>query len=462
MIINGHPSLSLAPRGPTRSDPFAHDAIYELKIDTNGDCVAVIGFGCGFPLCRRPKRRLCCAPGSGCERARRRRRPAHRSGAGLLASAPRMAEGADHRLLVGWRSDPFFLDVLGSLNRLKFTGSDFFADKDMCSLVLEIPERSLWDQGRRPSGPNRRRRQRSLGASRPRRAGRADAVSRRRRDRGLQRGRAGRRRPVRPGVRAFAGACRGYAAVDAARVAATLLPDILPFDHACRRYTRRMAARRRATSKTTSLPSAEREGPHGRRWSARGPARGVSVLGRPTGRPSPEERKRPVADAGSGSGYRKLKDSAAGRIIRTLWRPPCASMIDRQIDKPRPKPPAFVVSKGSKGCQGLAWPARAGVLHDNGRVDRSLSEDGLEQVDEPSLTALMNSIALTIRSMATCCNSNRSPSTIKNPVHRIKPSRYVDTRCLAPGELDDFFNGAVQLYRIPSSRLLWRGRGRAL
>src|SRR5664279_5089730 len=40
LIMNVHPSFSLEPRGPTRSDPFAHEAIYELKIDTDGDSVA--------------------------------------------------------------------------------------------------------------------------------------------------------------------------------------------------------------------------------------------------------------------------------------------------------------------------------------------------------------------------------------------------------------------------------------
>jgi hypothetical protein len=38
--MNVHPSFSLEPRGPTRSDPFAHVAICELKIDTDGDSVA--------------------------------------------------------------------------------------------------------------------------------------------------------------------------------------------------------------------------------------------------------------------------------------------------------------------------------------------------------------------------------------------------------------------------------------
>ena len=87
LIMNVHPSFSLEPRGPTRSDPFAHEAIYELKIDTDGDSVADIAYRV--------------------------------------------------------RSDPFFFDVLGVLDGFKFTHQDFFADKDVCSIVLEIPNVSL-------------------------------------------------------------------------------------------------------------------------------------------------------------------------------------------------------------------------------------------------------------------------------------------------------------------------------
>ena len=48
-----------------------------------------------------------------------------------------MTEADDYRFFAGWRSDPFFFDVQGALNNLQFTGDDFFADKDVCSIVLE-------------------------------------------------------------------------------------------------------------------------------------------------------------------------------------------------------------------------------------------------------------------------------------------------------------------------------------
>ena len=49
----------------------------------------------------------------------------------------------DYRFFAGWRSDPFFFDVQGALNNLQFTGDDYFADKDVCSIALEVPNSAL-------------------------------------------------------------------------------------------------------------------------------------------------------------------------------------------------------------------------------------------------------------------------------------------------------------------------------
>ena len=54
-----------------------------------------------------------------------------------------VTEAGDYRFFAGWRSDPFFFDTLGALNNLQFTGVDYFADKDVCSIVLEVPNSAL-------------------------------------------------------------------------------------------------------------------------------------------------------------------------------------------------------------------------------------------------------------------------------------------------------------------------------
>jgi hypothetical protein len=48
LIMNVHPSSSLEPPGPTTSIPFAPNAIYEFKIDTNGNNVADVTYRAVF------------------------------------------------------------------------------------------------------------------------------------------------------------------------------------------------------------------------------------------------------------------------------------------------------------------------------------------------------------------------------------------------------------------------------
>ncbi len=54
-----------------------------------------------------------------------------------------VTDAGDYRFFAGWRSDPFFFDVQGALNNLQFTGADFFADKDVCSIAIELPNSAL-------------------------------------------------------------------------------------------------------------------------------------------------------------------------------------------------------------------------------------------------------------------------------------------------------------------------------
>src|SRR4051794_11664621 len=233
LIMNVHPSFSLEPRGPARPDPFAHDAIYELKIDTNGDCVADSAYRVRFsPFAGGAQTAtLRCVRGAAANGLDQDGDVLIEAAPVSLAQTARIAEGAGHRLFAGWRSDPFFFDVLGALDGLKFTGADFFADKDVCSIVLEIPNVclgsgpiGLW--ARTVDGASGRWVQADRGGrpgQTPFLAGEAIAAY-------------NAAEPVddRQFVAVFAHALEhagGYAAADAERVAATLLPDILPFDH---------------------------------------------------------------------------------------------------------------------------------------------------------------------------------------------------------------------------------------
>jgi uncharacterized protein DUF4331 len=145
LIMDVHPAIGVNPAGPTIAEPFASEAIYELKIDTNGDAVADIAYRVRF------------SPSEGGAQTATLRRVEGEQAAGtsdggetIIEGAPvstgreaRVTEAGDYRFFAGWRSDPFFFDTLGALNNLQFTGDDFFAEKDACSIVLEVPNSAL-------------------------------------------------------------------------------------------------------------------------------------------------------------------------------------------------------------------------------------------------------------------------------------------------------------------------------
>jgi hypothetical protein len=145
LIMNVHPWVGVNPQGPTTDVPFATDALYELKIDTNGDAAADIAYRIRFT-----------SDNGGAQTATLRRvEGAQAAGTGddgqvIVEGAPvstgpdtRVTDARDYRFFAGWRSDPFFFETLGALNNLQFTGTDYFADADVCSIVLEVPISAL-------------------------------------------------------------------------------------------------------------------------------------------------------------------------------------------------------------------------------------------------------------------------------------------------------------------------------
>src|SRR5215207_6789854 len=44
LIMDVHPSKGVDPEGPTTTEPFAPEAVYELRIDTDGDLVADVTY----------------------------------------------------------------------------------------------------------------------------------------------------------------------------------------------------------------------------------------------------------------------------------------------------------------------------------------------------------------------------------------------------------------------------------
>jgi Domain of unknown function (DUF4331) len=233
LIIDVHPSHTFDPQVPTTPVPFAPDALYEFKIDTNGDAVADVAYRVRFTPFTGGAQTATLRHVEGAEAA-----GSDDNGRVIIAGAPvsldreaRLTDAGDYRFFAGWRSDPFFFDPLGAVNNLHFTGKDFFADKNVCSIVLEVPnsalgpkEVGLWmrtldgaggnwvqaDRGARPS----------QGVFLPGEESAAYLAAEPADDTRF--------------ISVFAHSLEhsgGYTPEEAQRVAKTLLPDILRFDH---------------------------------------------------------------------------------------------------------------------------------------------------------------------------------------------------------------------------------------
>ena len=150
LIMNAHPSVRdyrdrENPLAPTTAEAFAAEALYEIKIDTDGDAVADIAYRVRFSSSAGGAQTATLRRVEGAEAA-----GADDRGQAIVEGAPvstgreaRVTDAGESRFFAGRRSDPIFFDRRGALNQLQFTGDDYFADKDVCSIVLEVPNSAL-------------------------------------------------------------------------------------------------------------------------------------------------------------------------------------------------------------------------------------------------------------------------------------------------------------------------------
>jgi hypothetical protein len=145
IVLNVHPSMGVNPLAPTTREPFAPGALYEIKVDTNGDAIADLCYSVQFAVSK-----------DGTQTATVRRTQGTRAvgvgdegeviveEAAVSVGREALVTKAGHcSFFFGWRGDPFFFDASGLFNDMQFTGDDFFADKDVCSIVLELPNSAL-------------------------------------------------------------------------------------------------------------------------------------------------------------------------------------------------------------------------------------------------------------------------------------------------------------------------------
>src|SRR5207253_6902807 len=231
LIMDVHPSFDVLQSGPTTAEPFAPEGLYEIKIDTDGDAIADIAYQVRFA-----------SSGGGAQTATLRGlEGGQAAGTGeggqvIVKGAPvsmgreaQVTQAGDYRFFAGWRSDPFFFDA-GAFNNFQFVGEDFFADKDICSIALEVPNAVLgrelmglwartlswvdgrWVQGERGARPSQT----------PFLTGEQNEAYR-----------AAEPKDDARFVGAFAHSLEhlvGFAPAEARRVAGTLLPDLIYYD----------------------------------------------------------------------------------------------------------------------------------------------------------------------------------------------------------------------------------------
>lgn len=140
--------MNVNPMPPKLADAFDSTALYEFRIDTNGDAVTDIAFRITFSDFEQGKQESTIRRAIGTQVA-----SDGNSGDIIIANAPvsfdehaRITEAGNYKFFAGIRSDPFFFDLMGFCNNSRFTGTDYFTDKEVFGIVLEVPNAALGEQ----------------------------------------------------------------------------------------------------------------------------------------------------------------------------------------------------------------------------------------------------------------------------------------------------------------------------
>ncbi len=136
---------------PFLADPgsgFHPDGTYQINVDSDGDAVADVAFNVTFTDRDGGSQTATVRRASGAEA-----RNGDGGGEVIVDRAPVSFErepaitaSGDYRFFAGVRSDPFFADFEGVQNDLRFTGSDYFAGKNVLAIALEVPNTVLGPQ----------------------------------------------------------------------------------------------------------------------------------------------------------------------------------------------------------------------------------------------------------------------------------------------------------------------------
>lgn len=136
-VITVNPLTSPADTANLRLDP---DTLYELKADTNGDAVADVSYkftasGTGAVQNITVRR----ATGSDAVTNDVSGEIIMQGKSSAGAGVTTITDATGRKLYIGPRDDPFFFDLAGFQNGLKFTGVDAFKGTNVTAIVFEVP-----------------------------------------------------------------------------------------------------------------------------------------------------------------------------------------------------------------------------------------------------------------------------------------------------------------------------------
>ncbi len=132
--------LDCAPFVPSPNPGFHPDAIYQINVDTDGDVLTDVAFNITFAPLEGGTQYATVRRATGSEaRSQEAQGEVLIEGARVSSDAePFITVSEPYRFFAGMRSDPFFADFEGLQNHFQFTGSDYFAGKNVLSIALEI------------------------------------------------------------------------------------------------------------------------------------------------------------------------------------------------------------------------------------------------------------------------------------------------------------------------------------
>ena len=140
--------LDVNPEAPTHATAFDPQASYEFKIDTNGDFEAEIAFHVLFATIDDGQQTATVYRAA--DETARGTGPV---GEAIIQHVPvsftqeaRITTEGQIRFFAGLRSEPFFADPTGFFNNLQWSGQDFWAGKNVFSIVLDVPNSALGPQ----------------------------------------------------------------------------------------------------------------------------------------------------------------------------------------------------------------------------------------------------------------------------------------------------------------------------